>query len=54
MGRERGGKGKFIKLKGHNHISPPLSLGTGVKEEEAWGFELAEWVSEVRGKVPGR
>ncbi len=47
--KEKGGRGSFIELKGHNHISPPLSLGTGDKREEAWGFELAEWVSSISG-----
>jgi acetyl esterase/lipase len=33
----------YRKLQGHNHISPPLALGTGVAEEEAWGFEVGRW-----------
>jgi hypothetical protein len=44
--RDRGGKGKFLELKGHNHLSPPLSLGTGIEREEAWGFEVAKWMTE--------
>ncbi|RYP86790.1 hypothetical protein DL770_004861 [Monosporascus sp. CRB-9-2] len=30
-------------LKGHNHISPQCSLGTGVEKEEAWGIQVAEF-----------
>lgn len=28
----------------HNHISPVLGLGTGVHEEEQWGFQVAAFV----------
>lgn len=28
----------------HNHISPPLGLGTGVHEQEQWGFQVASFV----------
>ena len=28
----------------HNHISPPLGLGTGVHEQEQWGFQVAAFV----------
>ena len=31
-------------LKGHNHISPQLSLGTGIDREEAWGVQVAEFL----------
>jgi hypothetical protein len=41
-----GGTGTFMELKGHNHLSPPLSLGTGVEREEAWGFEVGTWMLE--------
>lgn len=34
---------KYRNLKGHNHISPPLALGTGIVAEEAWGFEVGRW-----------
>jgi alpha/beta hydrolase fold len=44
--QSRGKDGNFIELKGHNHISPPLSLGTGIEQEEAWGFEVARWMTE--------
>lgn len=44
---EKGGKGDFMELKGHNHLSPPLALGTGVEQEEAWGFEVGTWILEV-------
>lgn len=29
-------------LKGHNHISPQVSLGTGIEREEAWGIQVAD------------
>ena len=41
----RGGKADFEILKGHNHISPPLALGTGLEREELWGFEVGRWIS---------
>ena len=28
----------------HNHISPPMGLGTGVHAEEQWGFQVAAFV----------
>ena len=28
----------------HNHISPPLGLGTGVHEQEQWGYQVAAFV----------
>lgn len=31
-----------IKLQGHNHVSPALSLGTGIPIEEAWGQQLID------------
>ncbi len=30
-------------LKGHNHISPQVSLGTGVEREEAWGIQVVDF-----------
>ncbi|KAF2966271.1 hypothetical protein GQX73_g7304 [Xylaria multiplex] len=32
-------------LEGHNHISPQLSLSTGIEREEAWGVQVAEFLS---------
>ncbi|KAI0871608.1 Alpha/Beta hydrolase protein [Hypoxylon argillaceum] len=32
-------------LEGHNHISPQLGLGTGIEREEAWGVQVAEFLS---------
>jgi hypothetical protein len=29
----------------HNHISPVLSLGTGIPDEEAWGRRVVEFVA---------
>ncbi|KAK7752630.1 hypothetical protein SLS62_005399 [Diatrype stigma] len=29
-------------LRGHNHISPQVSLGTGIEREEAWGVQVAD------------
>ncbi|KAK4942093.1 hypothetical protein LTR10_018129 [Elasticomyces elasticus] len=42
--KEHGGTGEFFVLSGHNHISPPLSLGTGIAEEERWGYQVARWL----------
>ncbi|KAK2694803.1 hypothetical protein QWA68_005348 [Fusarium oxysporum] len=28
-------------MEGHNHISPPLALGTNISREEVWGFDVA-------------
>lgn len=47
--QERGGRGSFVGLKGHNHLSPPLSLGTGIEKEEAWGHKVAAWMTEADG-----
>ena len=30
-------------IKGHNHISPQCSLGTGIEKEEAWGIQVADF-----------
>ena len=45
--RNSGGEGSFIELKGHNHLSPPLSLGTGVQREESWGLDVGAWMLEA-------
>ncbi|KAI1821715.1 alpha/beta-hydrolase [Xylaria intraflava] len=37
----RGGDVEVRVLQGHNHISPQLSLGTGIEREEAWGELVA-------------
>jgi acetyl esterase/lipase len=34
-------------LPGHNHISPPLALGTGIDTEENWGREVGKWVKKL-------
>lgn len=44
-----GGEIETQVLKGHNHISPQLSLGTGVEREEAWGVQVAEFLSSCAG-----
>jgi hypothetical protein len=36
-------------MKGQNHISPALSLGTDIEHEEAWGHQVAKWMESVRG-----
>ncbi|KAI1262330.1 Alpha/Beta hydrolase protein [Xylariaceae sp. FL1019] len=41
----KGGRVDQQILKGHNHISPPLGLCTGFEQEEAWGFQVVEWVN---------
>jgi len=35
-------------MAGHNHISPPLGLSTGIAEEEAWGHQVAAFCDNVR------
>ena len=34
---------KVESIPGHNHISPPLGLATGIEKEEEWGVRLAAW-----------
>ncbi|KAK7914367.1 hypothetical protein PG985_012070 [Apiospora marii] len=34
---------KVESIPGHNHISPPLGLATGVEKEEEWGVKVAAW-----------
>ncbi|KAI8955742.1 Alpha/Beta hydrolase protein [Xylaria longipes] len=41
----QGGDIEIQVLKGHNHISPQLGLGTGIEREEAWGVQVAEFLS---------
>lgn len=31
-------------VEGHNHISPMLSLGTGIPREEAWGQQVTDFI----------
>ena len=42
--RSKGGLGQFVDLPGHNHISPVLSLGTGLLREEVWGHDFGNWL----------
>lgn len=42
-----GGQAEYWELPGHNHISPPLALGTGEEAAEAWGFELGKRLSDI-------
>ncbi|KAJ9614969.1 hypothetical protein H2200_001043 [Cladophialophora chaetospira] len=42
----KGGRGAFVEIMGHNHISPVLSLGTGIAAEEAWGRDFGNWLIE--------
>ena len=37
-----------LVLKGHNHISPPLGLGTGLQREEEWGVTVGKWIYVAR------
>lgn len=43
---QSGNRLQIVSLEGHNHLSPVLSLGTGVKTEEAWGQEVIEFVKK--------
>ncbi|RVX69824.1 hypothetical protein B0A52_05658 [Exophiala mesophila] len=45
--KELGGQAEYWELQGHNHLSPPLALGTGDKAAETWGFELAKRLSDI-------
>ena len=48
-GREDLGAGLMqMVLKGHNHISPPLALGTGLQREEEWGVMVGKWIYDAR------
>ncbi|KAI0428168.1 Alpha/Beta hydrolase protein [Xylaria sp. FL1042] len=40
-----GGDIEIQVLEGHNHLSPQLGLGTGIEREEAWGVQVAEFMS---------
>lgn len=33
-----------VEIKGHNHISPPLALMTGIQAEEEWAASTANWI----------
>lgn len=35
-------------MEGQNHISPGLSLGTNIDEEEAWGFQVGSFMDSLR------
>lgn len=35
-------------MEGHNHISPFLSLGTGIEREEKWGYQVGEFMESLR------
>lgn len=35
-----------VEIKGHNHISPPLALMTGIQAEEEWGSSTAAWIEK--------
>ena len=36
-----------LNLEGHNHISPVLSLGTGLDAEERWGKQVIDFISNT-------
>ena len=44
---DKGGRGKFIEIPGHTHLSTPLGLGSGVDKEEAWGFDLVKSLQAI-------
>lgn len=45
-----GGTLSELKIEGHNHISPVLSLGTGIEEEERWGQQIVDFIVEKQAK----
>lgn len=44
---QKGGKGQLVEIAGHNHMSSPLALATGIAKEEQWGSDLGKWLSSV-------
>ncbi|KAJ5459495.1 uncharacterized protein N7458_001047 [Penicillium daleae] len=36
---------KYLQAQGHNHISPPLALGTGIPGEEDWAFQVLSFIN---------
>lgn len=50
--KSKGGRGNFVEIPKHNHISPVLSVGTGLQDEEAWGNDFGRWLSQ-QDKVNG-
>jgi hypothetical protein len=47
-GRESLGGLDQAVLEGHNHISPPLALGTSFQREEEWGVMVGKWIHDTR------
>jgi len=47
-GRESLGGLDQAVLEGHNHISPPMALGTGFQHEEEWGVIVGKWIHDTR------
>ena len=47
-GREGLGDLDGAVLEGHNHISPPMALGTGLQREEEWGVMVGKWIHDTR------
>src|ERR1700733_131918 len=45
-GREGFGGLDRAVLKGHNHISPPMALGTDLQREEEWGVMVGKWIHD--------
>ena len=39
-----------IVVDGHNHISPVLSLGTAIPDEEAWGHQVVDFIETTASK----
>ena len=37
----------YREIEGHNHISPPWALGTGIEKEEAWAEEVTGFVDSI-------
>lgn len=49
-GREGLGDLDRAVLEGHNHISPPMALGTGLQREEEWGVMVGKWIHDEDDK----
>ncbi|OAP62648.1 hypothetical protein AYL99_01875 [Fonsecaea erecta] len=39
------------EIAGHNHISPPMALGTGLEIEEEWGQSVVAWTGKHVGRA---
>lgn len=43
---QNGLRATAVEIKGHNHISPPLALMTGIQAEVEWGASTVAWIKK--------